>query len=198
MAAETAAAAAARLAELAEDDPLLLPELTRLVDALIALAPRELDTPAAVPAVLDNEPPALIPDVPAEELPPELPPALVFVARESTCVLLPPPPRENEPDGPPRPNPDRLPRNCGAKISENFSAPVVPVRRNVRSMRPLRTGAVRTATEAAASCLAWSARCIQSAAAPATITIPSTTRQNRERCGGATTGVLVGEGCATG
>jgi hypothetical protein len=119
---------AARLAE-EEEEPRLLPELTRLVDARIALAPREFETPP--PPELASDPPALMPPAPACADPPEPPAALVLVARDCTSPPPPPPLRENEPDGPPRPKPERLPRSCGAKISENFSAPVDPVSRKV-------------------------------------------------------------------
>jgi hypothetical protein len=190
------AAAAAALAEEPDEEPRLLPELTRLVEARIALAPREFDTPPAAPAVLESAPPALIP--PLEAPPPEIPEALVVEARDCTCELPPPPPRENEPEGPPRPNPDRLPRSCGARIRENFSAPVVPVNRNVRSSTPARTAAVRVALTTAASCLACSACRIHKAATPTTTTTPRITHQKRERFGGASTGVFTGVGGATG
>lgn len=55
------------------------------------------------------------------------------------------PPREL----PSRPAPLRLPRSCGLISDENLSAPVVPVRRTVRSILPAWAGLVRITAAAA-------------------------------------------------
>ena len=47
---------------------------------------------------------------------------------------------------PSRPPPDRLPRSCGVTIETYLSAPVVPLRRIVRSMLPFHADAVATTT----------------------------------------------------
>lgn len=55
-----------------------------------------------------------------------------------------------------RPNPERLPRNCGVTNETKFSAAVTPVKRIVASIAPVVTLAVRTvATAVFACCAAW-------------------------------------------
>jgi hypothetical protein len=93
--------------------------------------------------------------------------------------LVPPaPPRS------PRPNPDRLPRNCGAISDAEFSAAVVPVSRTVEESAPEVTAAVRIDATAAGACEPVSVEARQYMAAPTKTTAPnSQSHQRRGRDG---------------
>lgn len=106
------------------------------------------------------------------------------------------PPREL----PSRPAPLRLPRSWGLIRDENLSAPVVPVRRTVRSMLPAWAGLVRIAAAAAfcdvgpALLTKWTPRSMATAARIRK-TIRPTHRLPRERFGFG--GTSAGTGGAT-
>lgn len=83
------------------------------------------------------EPVALVPPPEPPLLDPPDPPLLDEPPPEDRLELPEEPPLLNEPDGPPRPNPLRLPRICGVSSETNFSAWVVPVSRRTCSTVPL-------------------------------------------------------------
>jgi len=87
---------------------------------------------------VDEPPPPPEEDPPESRLPPEL-------DRRLNPPPPPPPPLRKLPSRPP---PLRLPRSCGLINEENFSAPVVPVSRIVRSIAPCAMAVVRIAAAA--------------------------------------------------
>ena len=79
---------------------------TRLVADCIAVEPRD---ELCIPAELDTEPSA--PTLPCGVEPPAVLVTVVLVARDVTLWLREESGREKEPEGPPRPKPERLPRS---------------------------------------------------------------------------------------